>query len=551
MTTGSFISNWYRRRVRSRARALLRTHHAILRAAHDLESHRLVGFLEDAGSPVPDDALGGLLHETYRGAGKICLRQHCLTMNFSFLLAEAGKHLFAPGSPLTMPVPKRWRAHLRQQGLVLSTQSLLRFIIVIFDRLTAGLRAGRLLILAQPRGWQIVPPAVGYHAFIDVGPGNLPDPFEREERCNLYSWYRAYYKLEKDFSFVAENRGIDAPQWYGTKSVMAPRQFPPLDPASRRKFIRAAICLMVQAVLWTLLGRWWYAILLTDVVELAYFRMIPDKLLAQRYIFHAGNCLVRPLWTYDAEARGSAIVNVFYSANFITFTPNPDILPARTFALSAMSWPELICTDSESKNALIQYGMAPSAVTVSQIPIDFYDSGSPLPVISGLVVVVFEVTPYRSYFKASRGFHNAYYTFDTWVHFVDDIVESAKKNGWTVVLKTKRHKDRFNATAYQRHIERLEADPNVVIMEAGISASRAMKIANAVVSMPFTSPALIAAGQNCPSVFYDPGGKLSSYKSLARGLPMLTNHLELDAWFQLLGTKPVSTKQCSSATIDV
>lgn len=550
MTTGNFISNWYRRRARSRVRALLRTHHAILRATLDLENHRLAGLLEDAGSPVPDGALGGLVPVEYRDAGKTCLRQRCLTMNFSFLLAEAGKHLAAPGTPLVMPVPKRWRAHLRRQGLVLSAQSWLRFVVVVLDRLIAGLRTGRLLILAKPRGWQVVPPAAGHHVFVGVGSGNLPDPSEQEERCNLYSWYRAYYGLAKNFPFVAENRGIDAPQWYGASGVMVPRQFPPLDPASRRKFIRAAIGRMVQAIAWTLLGRWWHAILLTDMMELAYFRMIPDRLLAQRYLFHAGNCLVRPLWTYDAEARGCAIVNAFYSANFITFTPNPDIAPARTLALSAMSWPEMICLDKESRNALVAYGLSPKTITVSDIPIDFLDNGSPLPVIGGPVVVVFDVTPYRPYFKASRGFHNAYYTARGWGHFVDDIIESARKNGWTVVLKTKRHKNRFNATAYQRHVERLEADPNVVIMEAGISASRAIKIADAVVSMPFTSPSLIAAQQDCPGIFYDPGGKLSNYKPLARGLPMLTNQLELDAWFQLLGAGVMGAKRCSGSALD-
>ncbi len=551
MPNGNFISNWYRQRARARARAFLRTHRAILRATLDLENHRLAGLLEDAGPPVPDDALNDFAPEAYREAAKTCLRQRCLTMNFSFLLAETGKHLVVPGMPLVMPVSKRWRAHLRGQGLAISAQSRVRFAIVVLDGLIAGLRATRLLILAQRRGWQAVPPAPGHHVFVGVGPGNLPDPSGREERRNLHNWYQAYYGLEKDYPFVAENRGIDEPQWYGTKGVMTPRQFPPLDPANRRKFMRAAIGLMRQAVTGVLCGRWWHAILLADAVELAYFRAIPANCLAHRYVFHAGNCLVRPLWTYDAEARGCAVVNAFYSANFITFTPNPNIQPARTLALSAMSWPEMICLDRESRNALIDYGLSADTVTISDIPIDFYDDGFPLPVVDGPVVVLFDVTPYRSYFKASRGVHNAYYTAETWMRFVDDVVESAKRHGWTVALKAKRQKDQFNAPAYQRHVERLAVDPNVVLMEAGIGASRAMTIADAVISMPFTSPSLIAARQGRPSVFYDPGGKLSHYKSLARGLPMLANQSELDAWFRSLDTKATDPEPCSTSTLQV
>lgn len=549
MPNGNFISNWYRRRARARARALLRTHHDILRATLDLGNHGLVGLLENAGSPAPDDALNDLVPEAYHEAAKTCLRQRCLTMNFSFLLAEAGKHLVTPGIPLVMPVPKRWREYLRRQDLTISAWSWVRFAIVVFDNLIAGLRATRLLVLAQRRGWQVVPPAAGHHVFVDVGQGNLPDPSGREKRRNLHSWYQAYYGLEKDFPFVAENRGIDESQWYGAKGVMVPRQFPPLDPANRRKFIREAIGLLRQAVTGVLCGRWWYAILLKDAVELAYFRMIPDSRLARRYVFHAGNCLTRPLWTYDAEARGCAVVNVFYSANFITFTPNPNIQPDRTLALSTMSWPEMICLDRESRNALVDYGVPADTVTISDIPVDFHDDGSPLPVVDGPVVMLFDVTPYRSYFKASRGFHNAYYTAETWMRFIDEILDSAKRYGWTVVLKAKRHKDRFNAPAYARRIEQLAIDPNVVIMEAGIGASRAMTIADAVISMPFTSPSLIAAQEGHPGIFYDPGGKLSHYRSLARGLPMLTNQPELDAWFRSLGTKATEVEPCSTSTL--
>lgn len=542
MTVANLLSNWYRRRARARVRALLRVHRAILRAKLDLENHRLVGMLEEAGSPAPDGAVSGLVPPPVRDAAETCLRQRCLTMNFSFLLAEAGKHLAAPGTPLVMPVPKRWRAHLRRQGLTIAARSRLRFAIVVVDSLIAGLRAARLLILAQRRGWLVEPPAADYHVFVGANAGNLPDATGRGERRNLHSWYRSYYRLEEDYPFVAENRDVDRPQRYGKRGAMAARHFPPLGPEAHRDFVGAAVGLMAQAIAATLTGRWWQAILLADLVELAYVRRIADRRLARRYVLHAGNCLVRPLWTYDAEARGSEVVNVFYSANFITFTPNPDVRPARTLALSTMSWPEMICLDDESRRALIDYGVAAETLTVSDIPIDFLDDGSPLPVLRAPVVMLFDVTPYRPYFKATRGFHNAYYTAETWRRFIDDILGSARRHGWTVALKAKRQRGRFNAPAYQRHIDRLAADPGVVILEAGIGASRALTVADAVISMPFTSPSQIAARLGRPGVVYDPGGTLMHERPLARGLPMLTSPSELDAWFQSLGTKAAAAR---------
>jgi len=544
----NMIPDWWGRRARAQMRRQLRTHRAILHATIDLENHRLAGLLEDAGPPVSQDALS-FLPEKYRNAGMTCLQQRCLTMNFSFLLVEVSKHLIAPGTPLVMPIPKRWREHLRRQGLSISAKSQLRFALVVLDALVAGLRAVRLLILLRRRGQQVVPPAAKYHVFVDVNAGHLPDPSEREERRNLHSWYQAYYGLEKDFAFVAENCGVDAPQWYAKTGVLVAQHFPPLDAARHRKFIRVAIRRAVGAVAWTLLGRWWHAVLLLDAVKLAYFQLLPTDALAHRYLFHAGNCLVRPLWTYDAEARGASVVNAFYSGNFITFTPNPSISPARTLALSTMSWPEMVCLDKESRDALVAYGLPPKTIQVSDIPFDFYDDGPPLPSIGGPVVMLFDVTPYRSYFKASRGFHNAYYTTETWTRFIDDIVQSAKRHGWTVALKTKRKKNRFNAPAYQRYVERLAMDPGVVLLDAGIGTSRAITIADAVISMPFTSPSLIATRQGCPGAFYDPGGKLSHCHALTRGMPMLTTSSELDDWFFSLSYKARNTKPSSTRTL--
>ncbi len=543
----NLISNWWGRRARAQMQRQLRTHRAILHATLDLENHRLAGLLEDAGPPVPEGALS-FLPEEYRNAGMTCLQQRCLTMNFSFLLAEAGKHLVIPGTPLVMPVPKPWREYFCRQGLSISAKSRMRFVLVILDALIAGLRAVRLLILSRRRGQQAVPPAVKYHVFVDVNAGNLPDPSGRGERRNLHSWYQAYYGLEKDFAFVAENRGVDAPQCYGKTGVMVAQNFPPLDAARHRKFIRTAIRQVVEAVAWTLLGRWWHAVLLLDAVKLSYFQLLPADALAHRYLFHAGNSLVRPLWTYNAETRGASVVNAFYSGNFITFTPNSSISPARTLALSTMSWPEMICLDKESRDALIAYGLPPKTIRVSDIPIDFYDDGSPLPPIHGPVVMLFDVTPYRSYFKASRGFHNAYYTAETWTRFIDDILQSAKRHGWTVALKAKRKKHRFNAPAYQRYIDRLAMDPDVVLLDSGIGASRAITIADAVISMPFTSPSIIATRQGCLGVFYDPGGKLSHCDALRRGMPMLTTSAELDDWFCSLSHKAGNTKLSSTRT---
>lgn len=530
----NILSRYLKKRAVSRARKILRTHRAVLRAVLDLENHKLVGLLEEAGPPQTNADFGSFIPPSYHEAARTCLRQRCLTTNYSALLSEISKHVVDPGAPLVLPIPKPWRSHLKRQGLNVSRRSQLQFIQTVVDTLVAGLRAARLLILAKRRGWLVVPPHSGHHAFVAVSEFNLPATDGEEQRKNFHSWCRAYYGLEESFPFVAEDLSLDAPKRHGVNGVSAPRHFPPLPRKDHRRFVWEMAGLTLRATLETLTGRWWFAMLLAEAVHLAYFRRIADTDLARRYVFHTGSWQVRPLWTYDAVARGSDVVNVFYSMNFITFTPNRDIPAARTAALAAMSWPEIICPDELSRKTLIEYGIDGETLSVSPIPIDFIDSGAPLPTAPDRVLMIFDVPPYRPYFKATRGFHNAYYTPETWARFIDDIMDCAARRRWTVALKTKRRKHRFNAPAYERRIQELARHPNIFILDASIGASRALTIADAVVSMPFTSPSIVASQEEKPSVFYDPDGALSHYSWIARGLPMLTSSEELDAWLRSL-----------------
>lgn len=530
---------FFKRRAMRRIREKIRVHSAIIRTTADLENYRLCGHLEDAGFPAPQDALNGFVPAEFHEAARTCLRQRTLAMNFLFLLAETGKHVARPGTPLAMPVPARWRNHLRTQGLNITWQSKLRFCLAVLDSLLRGFRTIRLLILAQSRQWLILHPTPRCHVFIQVTANTLPDPDGRQERRNLHHWYKTQFGLSDDFPFLAEDRMLDAPRQHGEGGVVAPRHFPPLEPSQRRAFIANAVPLALKAAIGTMFGRWWLAVMLEEVVQLAYFRQVPEKHLAERYLFHMGDCMVRPLWTHDVERRGSHVAVAFYATNFITFTRDPAVEASRYPGYALMSWPKLICNDEVSRKTLVGYGLADDTVSVSRMPIDFLDNGAALPAVTKPVVILFDVTPYRPYFKATRGYHIAYYNVETCIRFIQEIVDSARKHGWTVALKTKRANNRFDAPAYAQHINRLVAASGVTVIDAGTSASRAIEIADAVVSMPFSSPSVNAAARGLPSAYYDPGGQVSHHKELSRGLPIHTSAEELDAWFAALNEKRI------------
>ena len=52
----------------------------------------------------------------------------------------------------------------------------------------------------------------------------------------------------------------------------------------------------------------------------------------------------------------------------------------------------------------------------------------------------------------------------------------------------------------------------------------------AVISMPFTSTALIAKEMGKPSIYYDPMGRLQRDDRAAHGIPILSGIEELEEW---------------------
>jgi len=59
---------------------------------------------------------------------------------------------------------------------------------------------------------------------------------------------------------------------------------------------------------------------------------------------------------------------------------------------------------------------------------------------------------------------------------------------------------------------------------------RVIESSCAVISMPFTSTAIIAREIGKPSVYYDPTGGLQPDDRAAHGIPILSTVEELEAW---------------------
>jgi polysaccharide biosynthesis PFTS motif protein len=89
---------------------------------------------------------------------------------------------------------------------------------------------------------------------------------------------------------------------------------------------------------------------------------------------------------------------------------------------------------------------------------------------------------------------------------------------------------------YRYWADRVSECADVVIVNPDIAAHRVIEASEAVVSMPFTSTALIARDLGKPACYYDPGGLVQKDDRAAHGIEILTGPEELTAWFKNLSS---------------
>ena len=124
-----------------------------------------------------------------------------------------------------------------------------------------------------------------------------------------------------------------------------------------------------------------------------------------------------------------------------------------------------------------------------------------------------------------------YYTPSTANQFLSDIYEALRECGSTLALKRKREIGRLAHPKYRQLIGKFDRLPNFIAVDLDMSAFRLIEDCVAVISMPFTSTALIARELGKPSVFYDPTGQLQGDDRAAHGIPIILGVEQLKAWF--------------------
>lgn len=455
-----------------------------------------------------------------------CARQYLLAATLYTELQPAVL-LAVDGRPASVAAPHAWRAYLQAEGLHLKpVASIIRYVGLALLHGLRGVSSAVRIVAASVRGQLRSAPSSPYHVLMSLPPSLLSAG--------------GYGRRESLVGWLADRVG-DAPLWiesrrvaYGLPSncIVTASALPRLSGGDYLRFSCGAVRALAVAFIGLLVGRPQMMLLAHDMVQLAHARSVGAGGLARSYTAENSQWIHRPLYTVWAEfVAGSKSQMLFYATNmdealrYGTKYGAPTFLPG----YQIMSWSDYLVWDNYHADLVRAWGHVHSNISVvGTIPLT--DSAMPIPDLPPRSVAIFDVTPFKPARLARMGLVSAYYNATVATDFLRQCLDALLSVDGTLVLKQKRDIGNHAHFCYRLEIERLKANPRVVILDPGISAGRLVGMCDAVVSMPFSSPGLFAKDAGIPAGFFDATETIIASERQPHGLPLLRGEPALRQW---------------------
>lgn len=448
------------------------------------------------------------------------------------------------GRRISYPLPASWRTVLRKHGFqVAGLRSSILMLGYALAHWANGLRVfGRQAgAFFRPRYRSEVEIRREPYAYFDALPATcLPSPgIEGAGRDGILGWYARWKGRPTAVKSLSHSiPDGSARSAAGLRVVFVRSPLPALtDPVGFLRFLifgmRAAGLSLVQLSF----GRWQPALIFADALWACYARHVEPTLLARDYLFHNSNWIKRPLWTHVAQARGSRVIFYPYSCNSEKIGPSGTRQDV-PFGWAAMDWPLMLAWDEHHERFFRRAAGDRGQVMVTG-PVDFLSAGtSRLQVDVDNGIAVFDVQPFRESIYRRFGIEFDYYVPQVAKQFIRDLSAAAHGTHCTLLLKRKRDVGRRLHPLYSRELARSLNAPLWAEVPPETLAIDLIRSSRGVVSMPFTSTAVLARHLGKPSVYYDASRQISRDDAGGHGVPILQSPEELRDWMMSLCPSP-------------
>jgi polysaccharide biosynthesis PFTS motif protein len=467
-------------------------------------------------------------------AAELITRQYLLTRYGGIGLNKAILcSLGSDNSPIIYPLPKVWQDLLIKHGYSVAKVrcSLSWSVQVAIMWLYGVFRGSKIIFEALSKIIQPVDQDLKRYAyFSELSSTHLPQLCQDGRSHDVITWYSKWKGRPKSLNAICHSV-VESESLLAGEISVEYRSSPVPSISTMRTLLHytgwffQAIC---RAAYDALRGKWWHAMLLAESAVAAKARLINPDQLAREYLFHNSSHIYRPLWTYEAVSSGSRIIFYFYSLPEQFKSQNgyvPDNID-----WGATNWPHYLVWDVYQEEFIRRAVSSDNVVEIVD-PIWFQSNAVELPVIPHKSIAVFDVSPFRN--SAHFGFTTIaelYWGHDVENKFLIDIKAALLSCGGMMVYKGKRGLGKQGRRKYTDLLMNLANDRNIIFIDSGTSPFRVVEACQMVISLPFTSTALIGKKLGKPSVYYDPLGILDTADRGAHGIEILSGPKKLEDW---------------------
>jgi polysaccharide biosynthesis PFTS motif protein len=365
--------------------------------------------------------------------------------------------------------------------------------------------------------------------FAGLSQNETQNPINYKNR-NIINWYIQWPGRNKEICFIGHN--VKNQERYHIQNIEI-CYYDPLAPLigirkNLKLFLWGIGAIVLSFYDWVH-GRWWSPLMLWPCSESYLARN--QATLAVDYLFN-NSVPWKKTWLYETEARGAKSTFYFYSTNCDSIKTSSGYQPTPG-GYRKMNWDRYLVWDEEQAEFLVRAGNPEERIQITG-PIWFSDGSGEVPSFPANSVAVFDIQPRRTFIYVTYGFPTEYYVPKTCIMFLKDIQETAESLGLPIAWKGKRILSKRNLTqisnSYIKTVKSLCDGKKMFYVRPDISSYHIIEKSSLVVSLPFTSTAIIGRHLGKPSCYYDPLGIIQKNDRAAHGITVVSGLNELKKW---------------------
>ncbi len=476
--------------------------------------------------------------------GEIVVRQYLVSKLCSYWVGWAIMYSFSKSNgSILLPLPPVWRnIFLRNNVKVVMLKAILIWQVFLFYQYAKGV-VNVFSIFAKAffrltKG-EIMPDFGRYSYFNNLTLRNIPSTSDTCSDFSILSWYARWEGRAKQLDLFCHDVPNsptplchDYPLRFSESPLIYPNTYRNLF-----RYFKWGVFASTLTFFELFRGKWWNALMLLESAKMKMMQIADDSIIARDYLFHNSSYTYKPLWTYEVESKGSRVILYFYSTNCEGFKKKNGLTTNLYYGYQSMTWKFYLVWDRCQRDFIDKVSQVKCDIQIVG-PIWFQDSQTIIPNIPKKSVAIFDVQPVRSSFFNILGVDFEYYVPEVVNQFLIDINEVLTDNHYFFVLKRKREIGKLAHPKYRGLIANMLAQQNLLEIDSESNAYKIIDKCEAVISLPFTSTALIAKAQEKPSVYYDPLALLERDDPAAHGIKLLQGKKELREWVESLCYEP-------------